>query len=84
MNKTLLTLAFVATLTMISCKQETKDQVGEATDAVGTEMGEAVDTAAVKMNAAIDSTKVKMGETMEKGAEKMGEAGGKMKEDAKK
>jgi hypothetical protein len=27
-------------LTLVSCKQETKDQVGEATDAIGTEMGD--------------------------------------------
>jgi hypothetical protein len=39
---------------------ETKDQVGEATDAIGTEMGDAVDTAAVKVDAALDSTKVKL------------------------
>jgi hypothetical protein len=52
MKKVLLSLAFVTTLMMVSCKQETKNQVGEATDAVGTEMGEAVDTAAAKVGAA--------------------------------
>jgi hypothetical protein len=37
MRNTLLGLAIVATLTIASCKQETKDKVGEATDAIGTE-----------------------------------------------
>jgi hypothetical protein len=54
---------------LVSCKQETKDQVGEATDAIGTEMGDA-DTAAVKVDAALDSTKVKISNDKE-GAEKM-------------
>jgi hypothetical protein len=62
----LLGLAVVATLTLVSCKQETKDQVGEATDAIGTEMGDAVDTAAVKVDAALDSTKVKISNTIKK------------------
>jgi hypothetical protein len=42
--KRTLGLAVVAALTVISCKQETKDKVGEATDAIGTEMDQAVDT----------------------------------------
>jgi hypothetical protein len=50
---------------LVSCKQETKDQVGEATDAIGTEMGDAVDTA-VKVDAALDSTKVKISNTIKK------------------
>jgi hypothetical protein len=50
---------------LVSCKQETKDQVGEATDAIGTEMGD-VDTAAVKVDAALDSTKVKISNTIKK------------------
>jgi hypothetical protein len=49
---------------LVSCKQETKDQVGEATDAIGTEMGDAVDT--VKVDAALDSTKVKISNTIKK------------------
>ncbi|SDX35234.1 hypothetical protein SAMN05443667_101285 [Flavobacterium gillisiae] len=84
MKKTLLGLAVVATLTLVSCKQETKDQVGEATDAIGTEMGDAVDTAAVKVDAALDSTKVKISNTMKEGAEKMDAKADKMKEDAEK
>jgi hypothetical protein len=64
---------------LVSCKQETKDQVGEATDAIGTEMGDAVDTAAVKVDAALDSTKVKINlikEVLKNGceADKMKEA----------
>ncbi|MEZ7497540.1 hypothetical protein QO200_02175 [Flavobacterium sp. Arc3] len=83
MKKVLLSLAFVLAL-MTSCKQETKDQVGEATDAIGTEMGDAVDTAAVKVGAALDSTKVKISKTMKEGAEKMDKKADRMKEDAEK
>ncbi len=80
MKKTLLGLAFVAILITVSCKKETKDEMKEATEAVGAEMDEAIDTAAVKVDAAVDSTKAKVGETLEKGAEKMDAAGKKMKE----
>jgi hypothetical protein len=83
MKKALLGLAFIATL-MTSCKNETKDQVKEATEAVGNEMEDAIDTAAVKVEAAADSTKVKAGKVLEKGAEKMDEAAEKLKEAAKK
>jgi hypothetical protein len=83
MKKALLGLAFIATL-MTSCKKETKDEVKEATEAVGNEMGETMDTVAVKVDAAVDSTKVKAGETLERGAEKMDEAAEKLKEAGKK
>jgi hypothetical protein len=49
MKKTLLGLAVIAVLTLVSCKQDTKDS--EATDAIGAEMDQAVDTAAVKVDA---------------------------------
>lgn len=84
MKKTLLGLAIVATLITVSCKKETKDEMKEATEAVGTEMNEALDTVTVKVDAAVDSTKVKVGETLEKGAKKMDEAGKKMKDAATK
>jgi cell division protein ZapA (FtsZ GTPase activity inhibitor) len=84
MKKTLLGLAIITTLMTVSCKKETKDEVKEATEAVGSEMHEAIDTAAVKVDAAVDSTKAKVGETLEKGAEKMDEAGKKLKEAANK
>jgi hypothetical protein len=84
MKKVLLSLAFVTTLMMVSCKQETKDQVGEATDAVGTEMGEAVYTSAAKVDAALDSTKVRISNTLKEGAGKMDDKADKMKEDAEK
>jgi cell division protein ZapA (FtsZ GTPase activity inhibitor) len=84
MKKTLLGLAIVAALTIISCKQETKDKVGEATDAIGTEMDQAVDTAAVKVDAAIDSTKSKISTKMKEGAAKMDQKADQMKEEAKK
>jgi len=83
MKKVLLGLAFIAVLTT-SCKKETKDEVNQATEAVGNEMGEAIDTAAVKIDAAVDSTKIKAGETLKKGAEEMDEAAEKLKEAGKK
>ena len=67
MKKVLLGLACIATL-MTSCKKETKEEVKEATEAVGNEMEEAIDTAAVKVDAVADSTKVKAGKVLEKGA----------------
>ena len=83
MKKTLLSLLCIAAL-MTSCKKETKDEVKEATEAVGNEMEDAIDTAAVKVDAVADSTKVKAGKVLEKGAEKMDEAAEKLKEAAKK
>ena len=84
MKKTLLGLAVVTALTFVSCKQETKDKVGVATDAIGEEMDQAVDTAAVKVDAAIDSTKSKISNKMKEGAAKMNQKADQMKEDAKK
>jgi F0F1-type ATP synthase membrane subunit b/b' len=84
MKNTLLGLAIVATLTIVSCKQETKDKVGEAKDAIGAEMDQAVDTAAVKMDAAIDSTKSKISTKMKEGAAKMNQKADEMKEEVKK
>jgi len=84
MKKILLGLTLVATLTMVSCKQETKVEVGEAADAVGAEMDQAIDTAAARLDTAIDSTKSKTGAALEKGAAKMNAASEKMKEAAKK
>lgn len=84
MRNTLLGLAIVATLTIASCKQETKDKVGEATDAIGAEMDQAVDTAAVKVDAAIDSTKSKISTKMKEGAAKLDQKADQIKEDAKK
>lgn len=84
MKKTLLGLAFVAALTITSCKQETKEKVGEATDAIGAELDQAVDTAAVKVDAAIDSTKSKISTKMKEGAAKINQKADQMKEEAKK
>jgi hypothetical protein len=73
--KRTLGLAVVAALTVISCKQETKDKVGEATDAIGTEMDQAVDTAAVKQTTLPSiSTKSKISNKMKEGAAKMNES----------
>jgi uncharacterized protein YcfL len=68
MKKTLLGLAVIAVLTLVSCKQDKKS---EATDAIAAEMDQAVDTAAVKVDAAIDSTKSKISNKMKEGAAKM-------------
>jgi hypothetical protein len=58
MRNTLLGLAIVATLTIASCKQETKDKV-EKQRTLLVRNGSSCDTA-VKVDAAIDSTKSKL------------------------
>jgi F0F1-type ATP synthase membrane subunit b/b' len=86
MKKIILTLAFAALL--ISCKEETKDKLEDATDAVAAEVVEAVDSAKVKTETMVDSAKTevkdKLEDVVEKGAEKVGNAADKVKEAVKK
>lgn len=84
MNKVFLGLA-LAVLT-VSCKEETKEKVGEATEAVVTDIKENVDSAKVKVKKVIDSSNVKekTKEIIAKGAKKVGEAADKVEESAKK
>lgn len=69
MKKVILTLAFVATLSFVSCKEATEDKVEEATEAVGTEM----ENKAEEVMDAADSTTSEVTKEVEEGAEKMGE-----------
>ncbi|WP_199878497.1 hypothetical protein [Flavobacterium sp. RSP49] len=82
MKKALLGLVFVATL-MTSCKEETKEEVKEAREAISNEMEGAIGTAAVKVDAAADSTRIKAGEILKKGADKINQAAEKLKESGK-
>ena len=60
MKKVFLSLALVASLLVVSCKESTQDKVEDATEAVGTE----VETAAEKTADAIDSTATETGEAV--------------------
>lgn len=84
MKKVFLGLALAVLI--VSCKEETKEKVGAATDAVVTDIKENVDSAKVKVENAIDSSKVKekTKEIIVKGAKKVGEAADKVKEAAEK
>lgn len=84
MKKVFLGLALAALI--VSCKDETKEKVGEATEAIVTDVKENADSAKVKIQKAIDSSKVKekTKEIIAKGAEKVENAAEKVKESAKK
>ena len=56
MKKIFLGIALVAVL--LSCKEETKEKVKEASKAVGADLKQAADSAKVKAKKAIDSSKV--------------------------
>ena len=79
-------LLFVLIITTISCKQETKEKVLEATKAVSTDLKQAADSAKVKAAKFIDTAKVKskFKNAIEKGAEKVEESAKKLKESVKK
>lgn len=82
MKKIILSLV-LATL-LFSCKEETKEKVKDATNAVGSEMKESLDSVKEKAEKAIDSTKMKAKGIIVKGAEKVEEGAKKVKEAAKK
>jgi gas vesicle protein len=69
MKKVILALAFVSTLSFVSCKESTEEKVEDATEAVGNE----IETAAENTADAIDSTATKVGNDIEEGAEKVEE-----------
>jgi cell division protein ZapA (FtsZ GTPase activity inhibitor) len=79
MRKVFLGLMILA-LISVSCKDETKEKIEEANEAVGAEMEEKMDSASVQINKAIDTLESKTGEVLEKGAEKLDKAADKMKE----
>jgi hypothetical protein len=70
----------------IACKQETKDKVKVASEAVSTDVIESIDSAKLKAKEVIDSSKVKekAKELVIKGAEKVEQGAKKIKESAKK
>jgi hypothetical protein len=70
----------------IACKQETKDKVKVASEAVSTDVIESIDSAKLEAKEVIDSSKVKekAKELVVKGAEKVEQGAKKIKESAKK
>ncbi len=74
----------ILALISVSCKDETKQKIEEANEAVGAEMKEKMDSASVQIDKAIDTLESKTGEVLEKGAEKLDKAADKMKEAAHK
>jgi PBP1b-binding outer membrane lipoprotein LpoB len=81
MKKVFLGIALVAVL-LSSCKEETKEKVKEASEAVGADLKQAADSAKVKAKKAIDSSKVgeKAKNIIAIGAEKVEEGAKKVKE----
>lgn len=83
MKKTILTVAFVA-IAMVSCKDNTKEKMEDASDAIKTEVAQEMDTLADKAETAADSAKAKTAKVLEKSAEKIDKAAEKLKTDSKK
>lgn len=65
MKKVFLSLALLATLIVVSCKESTQDKVEEATEAVGNDIQEATEEAVET----IDSTATEVGNDIEEGVE---------------
>lgn len=63
MKKAFLSLALLATLIVVSCKESTQDKVEEATEAVGNDIQEATEEAVET----IDSTATEVGNDIEEG-----------------
>jgi hypothetical protein len=84
MKKLILTVAFA--IALVSCKEETKTKVQEATKAVSADMKVALDSAKVKASKVIDTAKVKAKAKViiGKGAEKLEEGAKKLKESVNK
>ena len=64
-----LSLAVVAALTIVSCKESTEDKMEDSMESMGHDIESGLEDA----GDAIDSTATKMGNDMEEGAEKMGD-----------
>jgi hypothetical protein len=84
LKKLILTVAFA--MALLSCKEETKTKVQEATKAVSADMKIALDSAKVKASKVIDTAKVKAKAKViiGKGAEKLEESAKKLKESVNK
>ena len=83
MKKLFVSLAVVAALTVVSCKETTEDKVEDATEAVGNDMEEGMHDA----GHAIDSTATEVGndikDATKEGAEKVEETAKEVKNDMK-
>ncbi len=79
-------LGIALATTMLSCQEETKEKVKEASEAVGADLKLAADSAKVKAKKAIDSSKVgeKAKNIIAIGAEKVEEGAKKVKESVEK
>ncbi len=84
MKKIILLLAL--TTVLISCKEETKEKVKEASKAVGTDLKQVANSAKIKAKKVLDSSKVgeKAKALIAKGAEKVEKGAKKVQEAAKK
>ncbi|MFM9988757.1 hypothetical protein [Flavobacterium sp.] len=86
MKKLILSLVIVTLI--VSCKNETKDKVEVATEAVTSDVKETVDSAKIKTETVLDTVKAKTEETLknavDKGADKVIDAAGKVKKEVKK
>jgi uncharacterized protein YcfL len=69
MKKVFLSLAMIALLA-VSCQEKTKEETGEAVDAMGTEMEQKTDTIGME----IDSATTKAGDAMENAGQEMKES----------
>lgn len=82
MKNILLPLAIA--ILLVSCKEDTKEKVIVASQAVGAEVKESIDTVKVEAEKAIDTTTIKAKELIVKSAEKVEEGARKVKEKAAK
>ncbi len=82
MKKIILSLAL--TTLLISCKEETKDKVQDASEAITSDVKEVADSAKIKAETTFDTIKAKTKTVIEKGAEKVEEGAKKVKEATKK
>lgn len=75
-------LGIVLATLLLSCQEETKEKVKEASEAVGADLKQAADSAKVKAKKVIDSSKVgeKAKNIIAIGAEKVEEGSKKVKE----
>lgn len=78
-------LGIALATTMLSCQEETKEKVKEASEAVGADLKQAADSAKVKAKKTIDSSKIgeKAKNIIAIGAEKVEEGAKKVKESVK-
>ena len=86
MKKLILSLAIVTLI--FSCKEDTKDKVEVATEAVTSDVKETVDSSKIKTETVLDTVKAKTEEKLknavDKGADKVIDAAEKVKKSVKK